>query len=249
MAESHGLSRQYVTLRDTIFGFFLGLYGHIIARTTFMTVDGLKSLKEAQATGRPIILAAWHGQDYLLYRFVSRYFDRRKFILIVDGDQYQQVLMTFVRMLGFQPVPINIRDGSMAAAKSVMRVVRELQTGKSTLIAPDGPEGPPREAKGGIAAIARRSGAVILPIAMHTDFAIRLNRWDGKYHPFPLARIHIGISELIDPENHPEQAGLLSHVREALDEVSDRVQPAHAWALAQAIDLPPGEANNSGIPG
>lgn len=242
MGEPNGLYRQYVTLRDTIFGFFLGLYDHIIARTTFMTVDGLEALEKAQASGRPIILAAWHGQDHLLYRFVSRYFDPRKFILIVDGDQYQQVLATFVRMLGYQPVPINIRDGSMAAAKSVMRVVRELEGGKSTLIAPDGPEGPPREPKGGIAAIARRAGALILPIAMHTDFAIRLNRWDGKYHPFPLARIHIGISELIDPESYPEDAGLLAHVREALNAVSDRVQPVHAWALAQTIDLPPGEA-------
>ena len=171
-------------IRDTIFGFFLALYDLILIRTTFMSVHGLEALEKARATGKPIILAAWHGQDHLLLGFISRYFDINNFVLIVDGDRYQQVLSTYVHVLGFQPVPINIRDSSMGAAKSVLQVVRELQHEKNTLIVPDGPEGPAREPKGGIAAIAIRAGAVILPIALHTDFAIRLKRWTESMTPF-----------------------------------------------------------------
>ena len=211
-------------IRDTIFGFFLALYDLILIRTTFMSVHGLEALEKARATGKPIILAAWHGQDHLLLGFISRYFDINNFVLIVDGDRYQQVLSTYVHVLGFQPVPINIRDSSMGAAKGVLQVVRELRGGYDTLIVPDGPEGPAREPKGGIAAIAIRAGAVILPIALHTDFAIRLKRWDRKYHPFPLARIRAGIGDPIDPEDFPNKTELLSKVRDALNEVSDRIQ-------------------------
>lgn len=211
---------------DTIFGFFLGLYDLILTRTTFMRVTGLQALETARAKGKPIILATWHGQDHLLYGFISRYFQVSNFVLIVEGDSYEQVLSTYVKVLGFKPIPINIRDSSMGAAKSVLQVVRELQSGKDTLIAPDGPEGPAREPKAGIAAIAKRAGAIILPIALHTDFAIQMKRWDRKYHPFPLARINAGIGDPIDPENYPEKTELLSQVRSALNEVSDRIQPA-----------------------
>jgi lysophospholipid acyltransferase (LPLAT)-like uncharacterized protein len=161
----------------------------------------------------------------MLYRFTSHHFNSREFILIVDGKQYQQTLSTYVRMLGYEPIPINISDSSMGAAKGVMRVVRGLKGGKSTLIAPDGPKGPAREPKAGIVAIARRAAALILPIALHTDLAIREKRWDGKYHPFPLARIQMRIGDPIDPHDHPDQTELLSFVRNALNETSDAVQP------------------------
>jgi lysophospholipid acyltransferase (LPLAT)-like uncharacterized protein len=225
MGSDSRMISKAVVVRDTVFGFFLGLYDHILSRTTFLTIEGLEALEHARATGKPIILAAWHGQDHMLYRFLSRRFDSRTFVLIVDGAQYQQVLATYVRMLGYKPIPIDIQDSSMAAAKAVIKIVGELQAGKSTLIAPDGPEGPAREPKAGIAAIARRAGAVILPIALHTDLAIRTKRWDGKYHPFPFARIRMGISEPIDPESSPGQAELLVQVRNALNEVTERIQP------------------------
>ena len=230
-APQRQLSQRIITLNisrivDTIFGFFLALYNLILTRTTFMTVTGLEALEKAQATGRPIILSTWHGQDHLLYGLITRYFKVSNFVLIVDGDSYERVLSTYVKVLGFTPIPINIRDSSMGAAKGVLQVVRELQKGKDTLISPDGPEGPAREPKAGIVAIAKRAGALILPIALHTDFAIQMKRWDKKYHPFPLARIKAGIGNPIYPERFPDKNELLSQVRSALNEVSDRIQPA-----------------------
>ena len=57
---------------ETIFGFFLALYDLILSKTTFLSVSGLEALEKARATGKPIILAAWNGQDHLLYGFISR---------------------------------------------------------------------------------------------------------------------------------------------------------------------------------
>jgi lysophospholipid acyltransferase (LPLAT)-like uncharacterized protein len=211
-------------IRDTIFGFFLALYDLIISKTSFFSVSGLQTLEEVRATGKPIILAGWHGQDHLLYGFFARFFDISNFVLIVNGDQYQQVLSTYVKVLGFKPIPINMRDDSMGAAKGVLQVVRELKRGKFTFIAPDGPAGPARQPKAGIEVIARRAGAVILPIAIHTNLAIQLNRWDRKYHPFPLARIRVGIGDPIYADTRADKSAHLSQVRFALNEVSDKIQ-------------------------
>ena len=55
---------------------------------------------------------------------------------------------------------------------------RRLKNGGHVGITPDGPRGPARQAADGAIALARTSGAVIIPVAWSTARMRRLDTWD-----------------------------------------------------------------------
>jgi hypothetical protein len=72
---------------------------------------------------------------------------------------------------------------------------RSLREGRDVVVVPDGPRGPREMVKPGVVALARRSGAPIVPIAVGASAEWRLGSWDEFRIPKPFARCLVRFGE------------------------------------------------------
>lgn len=194
-------------------------YANLLQRTARVQLEGYERLEQARASGRPVILAAWHGMTTMSAVFLRTYDDPSRFIVIVPDDTRGATLSTWARSLGIAAFPISMDDQSLAGARRLIELVRTLRAGKTLYIAPDGPSGPTHEPKAGLSFIARRAGAWITPIGAFAQPACHVPRWDRYTLPLPFARIAIAIREPFELAPNADTAtasGLIqSHLNDA----------------------------------
>lgn len=169
----------------------LAWYARLLARTVRLTAKGERYLEEALQNERPLILAAWHGQSHLLYPLIRNRVDLSRLVLMVVDDDRRHVLASFARGIGGSPFPISGDDESMAGARNLIQMARLLRSGRFSYIVPDGPDGPARVAKPGIAFLAARAEANVIPFGAHSPGAYRVRRWDRYSLPIPFGRIRV----------------------------------------------------------
>lgn len=187
------------TFQDKAVGNGLYLLSRLTGRTGRYQVEGLEHVQAAQAAGRAIILAAWHGMTMMLAGFFLREFDLASLVLLLPDDWRGMGLAVWARKLGAQPVNVNLHgDGTMAAARQLAQLVRLVKEGKNCYITPDGPDGPAYVVKPGVAYIARKTGAAVLPVGAYTRYGYHLNRWDQYMVPRPFSRISLVVGAPVE---------------------------------------------------
>ena len=87
-------------------------------------------------------------------------------------------------------------NGGRAAAESLVAAMRG---GRSTVILPDGPEGPPHQMRKGVLHIALATGLPIVPMRFELSSFVRLPGWDRKLVPLPFGRIHVVYGAPVHP--------------------------------------------------
>ena len=118
------------------------------------------------------------------------------------------------------------RGGSAALAS----LVRSLGAGTTVAVLVDGPRGPARIAKPGIAALARLSARPVQPVAVAASPALRLRSWDRSLVPLPFARVVCAYGEPIPPD---EVADKKAGERVYAARVEERLSALHAEADAR----------------
>mmetsp|Transcript_9875 Transcript_9875/g.16373 ORF Transcript_9875/g.16373 Transcript_9875/m.16373 type:complete len:161 (+) Transcript_9875:213-695(+) len=91
-------------------------------------------------------------------------------------------------------------------------LIQELQRHQhSTLIAVDGPLGPPHEVKLGALDLSLATGLPLIGISFQYEHFLRAPGWDGKYYPMPFSRVQIkeGGPIYVTGENYEESRELL----------------------------------------
>lgn len=69
-------------------------------------------------------------------------------------------------------------------------LIQQLQTRQEILlITPDGPRGPRRQMKGGLALAARKAEAPVIPFSWSASRCWRLNTWDQMAFPLPFSKV------------------------------------------------------------
>jgi len=148
--------------------------------------------------GAPLVLCAWH-RGLLIAAFCWR--DRSLAIpvsLSRDGDWIDSVL----RRLGFAS---SARGSSSRGASGLLReLIRRVRAGGPIGMLPDGPRGPAGVAKPGIVALARATGARIVPVGIAAAPTWSFGSWDRALLPRPLARVRCVYG---DPLTVPREAG------------------------------------------
>jgi len=112
--------------------------------------------------------------------------------------------------------------GGAAGARALLGV---LEAGGHVVITPDGPRGPPRVAALGVAQLAARSGAPVLPCAAQTSRRWTLPSWDRMVLPLPWGRGVIVCGDpILVPRDGAEAAlaGITAGITAATDE-ADRL--------------------------
>jgi lysophospholipid acyltransferase (LPLAT)-like uncharacterized protein len=170
--------------------------------------------------GAPAIYAVWHGRILLLPYF----YGWRRARVLASRSRDGELLTRFVGRFGLEAVR---GSSSRGGAEALRLLARSLAEGRDAVVVPDGPRGPRETVKSGIVALARLSGAPIVPIAVGASSEWRLRSWDEFRIPKPLARCVLRFG---DPIRVPRDAD------RATEEATRKEVEAALRALSWRVD-------------
>jgi hypothetical protein len=206
-------------------GFGLGLSYRMAVHTLRMRVFGVEHLAAVGGT-TPVILAVWHGQTHLLLPIVHRLPTTKSRLTILPDDERGVTLGAAAGWVNFEGFPISMQDNSLGGARRLLALLRRLEGGDLLMINPDGPYGPPRVAKSGLAFLAQRSGAVVLPMGSTTRTCYRLRRWDRYALPLPFSRVTVVVRPPLTAGPDEPRATVLTRIT---DEMNAALKEAESW--------------------
>lgn len=196
----------------------MAAYAKLVSRTAPVSTVGDANLSAALAAQRPLLFAVWHGQTHLLYPLIRGRLDLRRVVLMVVDDDRRHVLESFARAIDVQPFPIGLADQSISGARNLLELVRLLREGRYSYITPDGPDGPARVAKPGVAFLAARAGALVLPMGSYSPGAYRLRRWDRYALPLPFRPIWVAVRPALTLDRNGDASQFLNELEGELNE-------------------------------
>lgn len=148
-----------------------------------LEVRGARILADLHARNRSIIYAFWHGEQFVLIPYHRRQGIGIMVSLSRDGEAQARLLGS----LGYVPVR---GSSSKRAATGLVALIHHVRKGFDAGMAVDGPRGPLHEVKPGVATLAYKSGAAIVPLRVHPTACWRLRRtWDAYFIPRPFSRV------------------------------------------------------------
>ncbi|MFW5940254.1 MAG: lysophospholipid acyltransferase family protein [Chloroflexota bacterium] len=208
------------SFRTRLIGNGLYLLSQMTRRTARYHVSGRHHFERSRADDTPTVWVAWHGMTMMLAGFVLQNYDAGSLVIMMPDDWRGEALGHWARRLGATPWQLNLKgDTSMATARRLAAMLRLLREGCDAYVTPDGPDGPAYKIKPGVAYLAQKSGATLLPIGAYTRRGHRLNRWDRYVVPYPFSRIAVVIGSPITVPGDVE----LADITEPLTDVLHRV--------------------------
>jgi lysophospholipid acyltransferase (LPLAT)-like uncharacterized protein len=129
----------------------------------------------------PVIYAVWHARILLLPLLYGRLRAR----VLASRSRDGELVARYVARFGLEAV----RGSSSRGGAAALRLLAgSLEEGRDVVVVPDGPRGPAEAVKPGVVALARVSGAAIVPLALGASSEWRLASWDRFRIPRPFAR-------------------------------------------------------------
>lgn len=129
-----------------------------LGATLRVRVLGEEHATEARRRGAPCLYVFWHGAQ-----FYPAWFFRGRDITILSSQSVDGEMQA--RILGRLGFPIVRGSSSRGAVGGLKAIADALLSGRDVALAVDGPRGPCREAKEGLALLARKTGAAVVPLA------------------------------------------------------------------------------------
>ena len=172
-------------------------YIRVVHATGTWKIEGETQANEYHDSGRPFILAFWHGRLLMMSYAWRR---RSQVNMLISSHPDGQMVARTMSRFGVQNIVGSTTRGGWSAMRAM---VKTLRSGGIVGITPDGPQGPRMRASNGIITIARMSNAPILPLAFSATRRRVLGTWDQFVIPLPFGR---GIFLWGDPVNVPNDA-------------------------------------------
>jgi lysophospholipid acyltransferase (LPLAT)-like uncharacterized protein len=161
-------------------------------RTLRTRVEQDSELKNLLARGHPVVLAGWHQRIYMGIRPAA---PLRPVIMISrsrDGERIARI----VEKVGWRPVRGSSSRGGVGALATL---IREVSKGAVAAHVVDGPRGPARRVKPGLVLLARRSGAVVIPVYLSARRRFQARSWDRFNVPYPFTRVVLRYGPALTP--------------------------------------------------
>jgi lysophospholipid acyltransferase (LPLAT)-like uncharacterized protein len=154
--------------------------------------EGLGAVEDLITRDERFILSFWHRRLFMMplaYPFHRK--GRGVAILSSDSKDGERSAATW-RWFGIHAVRGTASDDG---AKALVRMIQAVRQGWDFGITPDGPRGPLMTLKPGTIALARKTGAWIVPVSLAFDRQIELRTWDRMVIPMPFATCTIRYGE------------------------------------------------------
>ena len=158
------------------------LYARLIWLTGRWTIEGADIPLRFHGEGRAIIVAFWHSRLLMMPYAWHR---RAAFHMLISAHIDGRLIAGAVSYFGIEWIAGSSSEGGGSALRTMLR---RLKAGDCVGITPDGPDGPAMRAKPGIVAVARLSGAPMIPLAYATGRRRILQSWDRFHLPLPFTR-------------------------------------------------------------
>jgi lysophospholipid acyltransferase (LPLAT)-like uncharacterized protein len=156
----------------------------VMRSTLRVTREGDRAVRDLVAQDKRIILTFWHRRlsmmtlAYPFRRLNAQGEPRGLAILSSDSKDGERSAATW-RWFGVGAVR---GTASADGAKALVRMIRAVRDDWDFAITPDGPRGPVHELKPGVLALARKTGAWIVPVCV---------AWDAMLVPKPFSRVFV----------------------------------------------------------
>lgn len=184
-----------------IAGALCSVYVRLVFHTTRWRWIGREHYEAAKADPRSFIGAVWHARLAPIAMLRPR--GRRAVAMASEARDGEMIAQT-IRFLGAESVRGSSRDPrkpdkDRGGAAAVEALIARARSGDIVVITPDGPRGPRMRAKIGVALVAERSGAPVLPVAFSVRRAKVFKSWDRFMLPWPFSRGAFAFEPMIDP--------------------------------------------------
>ncbi len=181
------------------------------SHTLRVRLDGFGPVEDLVARDERFILSFWHRRLFMMplsYPFRRRNAqgeDRGVAILSSDSKDGERSAATW-RWFGIHAVR---GTASEDGAKALVRMIQAVRQGWDFGITPDGPRGPLMALKPGTIALARKTGAWIVPVSLAFDRSFELKTWDRMVIPFPFATctVRYGVPFRVPPRSDDATEG------------------------------------------
>jgi lysophospholipid acyltransferase (LPLAT)-like uncharacterized protein len=203
--------------------------------------------------GEPFILTFWHGRILMMPKAWRKGVPIN---MLISRHRDGELITRAVKPLGIGTIrgsaakPGSEKDkGGLGALREILKSVK---SGQCPGITPDGPRGPRMRASDGVAAIARMSGAPVIPGAWSARRRVVLKSWDRFVIPMPFTRGVIVWGEPISVARDADASALeiarvkiedaLNAVTAKADELAgvEIIRPADVLAANEAPGAPDG---------
>ncbi len=146
--------------------------------------DGFEAVEDIVARDERFILCFWHRRLFMMplaYPFHRK--EQGVAILSSDSRDGERSAATW-RWFGIHAVRGTASDDG---AKALVRMIQAVKQGWDFGITPDGPRGPNMSLKPGVTALARKTGAWVVPVSLAFDRHFELRTWDRMVIPLPFS--------------------------------------------------------------
>ncbi len=157
-------------------------YVAFVHATTRWEVKGREDANALIRANRPFIAAFWHNR---LMMAPWGWREKATMHVMISRHRDGEAIARAARHMGIKAIRGSGTRGGAAAARGALRV---LQAGGYVGITPDGPRGPRMRVQPGIIALARMSGAPILPITYAVSRRALAGSWDRFVIAKPFGR-------------------------------------------------------------
>lgn len=192
----------------SVLGWLIWAYMAVCGRTIRWRVEGEELAREVWLTYPNIIVGAWHSTILLLpsgWNRIIRKWPQQKTrsAMLISLSKDGEPVAKAIKHLGLEAVRGSSTNKKKRSDKGGMRALSEalriLKNGGGICITPDGPRGPAEIAQNGPIIMAQRTNAPILPYAIISRGAKRLNTWDGFRIPVPFSRGALVFGDAVIP--------------------------------------------------
>jgi len=199
---------------------FIGaLYIRLVRWTGRWRIEGEDIPESFHRAGKPFILSFWHGR-LLMMPYCWRRTDLTN--MLISGHRDGRLISQTVKHFDIESV---VGSASKGGAQATRRLIKLMREGSIVGITPDGPRGPRMRVSDGTIALARLSGAPILPATYSASRRRIMGSWDHFIFALPFSR---GVFLWGDPIEVPRDADSATleakrlEVEKAMNVLTDR---------------------------
>lgn len=162
-------------------------YLRLLRATNRYEVIGQEIPEKFWNSGKPFVLAFWHGQLFLVLRCWQTDMPVHQ---LMSRNHDGELMSSAVTKIGIGAVrgSSNKKGKNKGGLSAIRDILKTLKSGECVGLTPDGPKGPRMHAKEGFAVIAKMSGVPVIPVVAAARWQVRAKSWDRLSIALPFSR-------------------------------------------------------------
>jgi lysophospholipid acyltransferase (LPLAT)-like uncharacterized protein len=163
-------------------------------------VEGLEHL-QFEGNGRRPIMAFWHGRVLT----ATYYFRRRDIVVMISENFDGEWIARIIEQFGFHT---SRGSTSRGGRRALLQLKREMDRGRPSGFAVDGPRGPARRVQPGAVWLAKLTGNPVVPFHMEASSYWSLKSWDRTQIPRPFSTVALTVGQPIEVPGEADETVL-----------------------------------------